>query len=385
MDIERRFPCVADMRRTASRRIPKFAFDYLDNGIGSNLALRNNRNSLDRVKLVPRYLVEKSYVPECYASILGQSFSQPFGVAPIGLGGIIWPNVAQHLAEASRASNIPFCLSGFATALIEDIQDIAGENAWYQHYMCTDDDLNRKMFRRAQACGYRTLVITVDIPTATRRDHDIRNGLSVPPRFNPGTLWQILKRPKWMMETVRHGIPRFQNYAEVIPRNANLDQLGLYIQELIEGHVTGDRLRMVRDLWPHRLVAKGVLGTEDAIDCKAIGLDALVISNHGGRQLDAAHSPSERLRTIREAVGPGMPILVDGGVATGLDIARYIALGADFVLAGRAFMYAVAAMGKAGAGHVIDILSRELRMTMSQLGCTRVEDLPKFLDSPYDP
>lgn len=379
MDIQRRFPCVLDMRTAAARRIPRFAYDYLCGGIGRGCNLEHNRRMLDEVKLLPRYLVDDADNPDCSTTILGQKFDRPYGVAPIGLGGLIWPRAAQYLASAARAHNIPFCLSGFATASLEEIAEIAGGHAWYQHYMCVDEGINGEMFDRALSCGYRNLVITVDIPTATRRDHDIRNGLSVPPRFDLDTLLQISRCPRWAMETAIEGIPRFQSLIGYLPKRSNLNQTGLYIQKMIEGHVSCERLEKIRSLWPHYLIVKGVLSTQDAALCRSIGADALIISNHGGRQLDAAHSALERITAIRSIVGPGFPLIADGGVLTGLDVARYLAHGADFVLAGRAFMYAVGAMGRSGATHVMEILSEEFRISMSQLGCAKIQDLPARL------
>jgi L-lactate dehydrogenase (cytochrome) len=382
MNILRKFPCTNDMRKAAATRVPRFAFDYLSGGIGVGKSLQHNRDVLDGVKLLPRYLVSDADHPDCSTTLLGQKFDRPFGVAPIGLGGLIWPGAAQFLAAAAKEHNIPFCLSGFATVKMEKIAEIAGQHAWYQHYMCADEEVNRAFFKRAGDCGFRNLIITVDIPTATRRDHDIRNGLSVPPRFNLQTLYQVATHPRWAFETLGMGIPRFQNYTHLMPKRANLDKVGFYLQELIEGHVSPERLKMVRDYWPHNLIVKGILGAEDASKCKEIGVQALVVSNHGGRQLDAAHSALEKIPEIRAVVGSEMPLIADGGVMTGLDVIRYLASGADFVLAGRAFMYAVGAMGKPGAGHAMDVLFEEFECTMAQLGCARTGDLPNFLYRP---
>lgn len=379
MNIQRRFPCVLDMQAAAARRVPKFAYDYLVGGIGRGCNLQHNRRMLDAVKLLPRYLVVDADSPDCSTTFLGQKYDRPYGVAPIGLGGLVWPRAAQYLAAAARDHNIPFCLSGFATVALEDIAEIAGRHAWYQHYMCVDEGINRELFDRALSCGYRNLVITVDIPTATRRDHDIRNGLSVPPRFDLHTVFQISRCPRWAMETMLDGIPRFRTFSKQIPKSATLNQTGLTIQNMIEGHVSFQRLEKVRSYWPHNLIVKGVLSTRDAALCRSIGADALVISNHGGRQLDAAPSALERIADIRSTVGAEMPLVADGGVLTGLDVVRYLAHGADFVLAGRAFMYAVGALGSAGAQHVMDVLSEEFRISMAQLGCATIQDTPACL------
>ena len=385
MNIERKFPCVRDMQKAARRNIPKFSYDYLSGGIGRSESLKNNRKALDNIVITPKYLVDNADHPDCSCELLGQKFDRPFGVAPIGLSGLIWPGGSQALARAARNNNIPFCLSGFATVSMEDIAAIAGEHAWYQHYMCADDEINKRFFKRALDCGYRNLIITVDIPTATRRDHDIRNGLSVPPRFNARTVYEILRRPRWAVETLKTGIPRFENFIDLLPDRPSPKKTGFYLQELIEGHVSVERLKMVRNHWPHNLIVKGILSEQDAQKCADIGADAIVVSNHGGRQLDAADSAIHRIKRIRQATGNNMILIADGGVLTGLDVIRYLACGADFVLAGRAFMYAVAALGHQGAEHVVKVLFKEFECTMSQIGCSEIKNLPSFLQATGQP
>lgn len=368
------------MRKAAKGHIPRFAYDYLSGGIGNSQSLHNNRQALDNIVLTPKYLVDNADNPNCKVRIFNQQFDRPFGIAPVGLGGLIWPGGAQALALAAKRNNIPFCLSSFATVDMETIADIAGEHAWYQHYMVSDDSENLKFLNRALKCGYKKLIITVDIPTATRRAHDIRNGLSVPPRFNYQTLLEIAKHPRWALETSKIGIPRFQNFAHLLPPNASMDEMGLFFQTLINGHVSLERLKLIRDHWPHTLIVKGILGENDALKCKHLGIDGIVVSNHGGRQLDAAESALTRIQSIRNVIGDEMTLIADGGVLTGLDIIRYLAKGADFVLAGRAFMYGVAAMGKIGAEHVTEVLFEEFECTMAQLGCNNIKNLPQHLE-----
>ncbi len=366
------------MQKAARTNIPKFSYEYLSGGIGRNQSVKNNRKALDNIIITPQYLVDNADDPDCRCELLGQKFDRPFGVAPIGLSGLIWPGGSQALAHAARNNNIPFCLSGFATVSMEEIAAIAGEHAWYQHYMCSDDEINKRFFKRALDCGYQNLIITIDIPTATRRDHDIRNGLSVPPRFNFRTAYQILQRPRWALETLTTGIPRFENFIDLLPDKPSSQKTGFYLQELIEGHVNLDRLKMVRDHWPHNLIIKGILSEQDAQKCVEIGVEAIVVSNHGGRQLDAADSAIHRISQIRQVTGNNLTIIADGGVLTGLDIIRYMTCGADFVLAGRAFMYGVAAMGQRGAEHVMKVLFEEFECTMAQIGCNNIRGLSAF-------
>jgi len=366
------------MAVTAKRRIPRFAWDYMAGGIGREALLTENCACLDRVKLRPRYLVADAEAPDLSHRLLGNEYPLPFGVAPLGLSGLIWPAAALHLARAAKHKGIPFALSGVATTSIEQIGAIGG-NIWYQHYAFADNEINTDLLRRAQAAGFATLVVTVDIPTATRRDRDIRNGLSVPPAFDLRTLVDIVQRPAWAFAMLRDGVPGFANIAPYLPRGLSLAQLGLRLSEMIEGHVSREKLQWYRAQWPGKLIVKGILAADDAATCVDVGADAIVVSNHGGRQLDAAQTAPDALPAIRARVGADFPLLADGGIRNGLDIARYLALGADYVLLGRAFMFALGALGARGPAHVMTVLQNELRSTMGQLGCPSIRQLPEFL------
>ena len=375
--LDRRFPSIASMERATKRRIPKFAFDYLQGGIGAEACLTGNRRALDNVQLAPRYLPTEPIQPVLETNLFDREFPMPFAASPIGLSGLMWPRAAEHIARAATRHGLPLGLSSFATSSIEEIGAIAGDLLWFQLYCTEKSEIENDLIDRAESAGCEVLVVTVDIPTVTRREKDIANGLSVPPKFDLVTLSQVALRPTWAFATLRAGIPRFKTLLPYIPGGSTLDASAIFLRDMVEGHVTVQKLERIRDRWRGRLIVKGILTTEEALLCQDLGADAIVISNHGGRQLDAAPPIPHVLPEIRAAVGPDFPLIADGGVRSGLDIARLIACGANFVLAGRAFVYAVAAAGETGVDHAIFLLREELKQTLSQIGCQKLGDLAK--------
>ena len=373
--LDRRFPSIASMERATKRRIPKFAFDYLQGGIGAEACLTGNRRALDNVQLAPRYLPTEPIQPVLEMNLFDREFPMPFAASPIGLSGLMWPRAAEHIARAATRHGLPLGLSSFATSSIEEIGAIAGDLLWFQLYCTEKSEIENDLIDRAESAGCEVLVVTVDIPTVTRREKDIANGLSVPPKFDLVTLSQVALRPTWAFATLRAGIPRFKTLLPYIPGGSTLDASAIFLRDMVEGHVTVQKLERIRDRWRGRLIVKGILTAEEALLCQDLGADAIVISNHGGRQLDAAPPIPHVLPEIRAAVGPDFPLIADGGVRSGLDIARLIACGANFVLAGRAFVYAVAAAGETGVDHAIFLLREELKQTLSQIGCQELGDL----------
>lgn len=384
MNIDKRYPCVADMEVTARRRMPGFMRDYLVYGLGGGVNVQKNRQALNAVELMPRYLSEAG-TPEIECHLMGRTYDAPFGVAPLGLSGLVWPNSERILAAAAKAHNIPYTLSTVATAPLDEIGQIAGDNAWFQLYTPRDPDVLKDLLGRVQRAGFDALLVTVDVPYATRREHDIRNGLSVPPRFNLKTLWQMVTHPHWSLRMLRSGIPEFVNikpyFKEGQSSNVSRSITGStrFIRDTLGGHITPQRFAQIRDLWPGKLLVKGVLDPGEAKAYLDLGANGVVVSNHGGRQLDAAPTAVAVLPRVRAAVGPEATVLVDGGVRSGLDIARMLALGADFVLMGRPFLFALGALDRAGGEHVMKILKAELLSTMGQIGCPTLQDLPSFL------
>ena len=379
--MQQRYPSVAHMKAQAARRIPRFAWDYAIGGIGAEAGVRRNIDDLQRVLMMPRYLAEGADAPVLATRLFGRTLEAPFGVAPMGLNGLIWPGCEPPIAAAARRHGVVHVLSTHATRSLADMKRHSGDNGWFQLYPPNDPALESDLIGRARQAGYEVLVVTIDIPGATRRARDIRNGLSVPPRIGARTLAHMLARPRWLARLARHGIPHFRNLEPYAPDGLGIEALGRFLGSLLAGHITADRLRRIRDQWPGRLVVKGVLDPAEAAACLACGADAIIVSNHGGRQLDAAPSAAAMLPAIRARLGPDVPVFADGGVRSGLDIARMIALGADYVFLGRPFLFA-ATLGDDGADHLIAVLKEELRTTLLQLGCDRPARLPAFLAAP---
>ncbi len=374
--LERRFASIDDLEIHAQKRLPKFAFDYLQGGTGQETAIARNRSSLNNIQLIPHHMVEP-FEPQLKTSLLGRTWSAPYGIAPLGLSGLIWPDAAKHFARTAQQQNIPTVLSTVATTKLETIAQLAPDTAWFQLYIPNDDAINRSIIERAKTAGYKTLVVTIDVPALGRRARDIKNGLAVPPKITFKNIIQGATHPTWALSTLKAGIPDFETLAQYVPKGTDMRAASQYVSALARGHVSMDKLQKVRDLWPGNLVVKGILNEIDAASAKQVGCDGIIISNHGGRQLDAAPAPITIIKNIRREVGAQMPIIADSGVRSGLDIARLMAHGADFVLLGRAFGYSVAALGERGPDHAHYILSQELKNVLSQLGCKTPQDLPR--------
>ncbi|PJJ76094.1 L-lactate dehydrogenase (cytochrome) [Thermoflavifilum aggregans] len=369
-----RYPSVEDLRKRAKRRIPRFAFDYLDGGCNEEINLIKNTDELRKVELLPTYIKQYDGV-DMGVKLWEKEYSAPFGIAPVGLQGLIWPRAPQILAKAAYNHKIPFVLSTVSTATIEEIADITQGEAWFQLYHPVEDELRDRLLKRAEDAGYDVLVILADVPSFGYRNKEIKNGLSMPPRMTFSNVCQILGKPKWAFTTLIHGLPRFQTLLPYIPRGLNLHHLGLFMNQTFNGRLNDEKLKRLRDVWKRKLVLKGLANPADVEKCIEIGLDGIIISNHGGRQLDAGPSSIKALQEIVPHYKGKIRIMMDSGIRSGPDIARALACGAEFVFLGRTFMYGVAALGKKGGEHTIGILKRQLQQIMEQLGCERVEDL----------
>lgn len=370
MDPDLRLPSIPDLRRAARRRIPHFAWEYLDGGTGTDTALARNRAALDAVTLLPAAL-RGPQAPDLTTEFLGTRFSAPFGIAPVGMSGLMWPDAERHLAREAARARIPYGLSTVAAREPEAIGPIAGEMGWFQLYCPADPEIRDDILARARNAGFATLVVTADVPVLSRRERQRRAEIAMPPRVTPRMLMQVAARPAWALGTLRHGRPRFrlmESYARAGGNSVARADHDLRVNP------DWDYLAALRARWPGRLILKGVMEPDVAARALAEGCDAVWVSNHGGRQFDGAPAAIEMLPAIRAAVGAGAPLIFDGGVAGGLDILRAIALGADMVMLGRAWHYALGALGARGARHLTHVLTDDLRINLAQIGARRPVD-----------
>lgn len=376
--MDRRFPSIDALLEHAKKRIPYFAWEYLDGGIGDDGGKRHNVQSLRQTKLLPVYLHHDGQKLDPSTTVLGQKFDYPFGVSPIGLGGLMWPKAAEYLAKSASSHNLPFCMSTFATATPEDIFACAGKNAWFQLYRPNDPDIREKMITRVEKAGFETLLLTVDIPAMTWRRREVAVGLALPPEINYRNVWQMMMRPRWCLETLLHEVPKFHLVDEYVPADFNRQGMAYFVNQMTKGHQSEENLKELRDRWKGKLLIKGLLAVEDVARCRELGYDGVVVSNHGGRQLQAAPSAADVLPALRREF-PDYTLIADGGVRSGADVVTLMALGADLVLLGRAMMAGVCAAGQPGARHVMHILKQEFDCTMAQIGVTKVAQIPQTL------
>jgi L-lactate dehydrogenase (cytochrome) len=376
--INSKYPSIDDLRNRTRQRIPKFAFEYVDGGCNTEDNLRKNTREIREVELKPYYLRDYGGV-SMKTELFGKTYDAPFGISPIGLQGLIWPKATEILAKAAFENNIPYILSTVGTASIETVAKLTEGSAWFQLYHPKEEELRDKLLERCADAGLETLVILSDVPSFGIRPKEIKNGLAIPPKLSLSNMLQIAGNPRWAIETLFAGQPEFKTLLPYIPKGLSLKHLGLFMNQTFSGRMSEDRIKAIRDKWKGNLVLKGVASEEDAEKAIRLGVDGIIVSNHGGRQLNAGQSSIKSLANIAERYKGQVKIMMDSGIRTGPDIASSLAAGAEFAFLGRSFMYGVGALGKDGGNHTIELLKMELKQVMEQVCCERVSDLSNHL------
>ena len=378
MEFNKQYPTVEDLKKEAQKKIPRFAFEYLDGGCNEDVNLKRNTDEIRTVQLKPHYL--KTFNgSNLNTTLFGKTYAAPFGIAPVGLQGLMWPNAPEILAKAAYAHNIPFILSTVTTMNIERACELTEGNAWFQLYNPAAEEVRNDIIDRAAAAGCEVLVLLCDVPTFGYRPRDFKNGLALPPKMSLRNIIQILGRPRWALNTLRYGTPTFETLKPYTPEGLNLKQLGAFMDKTFSGRLDTERIKPIRDRWKGKLILKGVASEADTQTAIDLGFDGIIVSNHGGRQLDAGESSIAALQSIVAKYKHKITIMQDSGLRSGPDIARCLASGADFTFMGRAFMYGVAALGVQGGNHTISILKTQLQQNLEQLCCASITDLPNYL------
>lgn len=363
-----------DLKWRAEKRLPKFVWEYLDSGTGIEATKARNRAGLERLGFAPSIL-HGAIDADLSTRFLGRDMALPFGVAPVGMSGLIWPGAERLLAQAAARAGIPYTLSTVAAASPEDVAAELGPEAWFQLYPPKDPAIRSDLLKRARDCGFSTLVLTVDVPVASRRERQTRSGLTQPPKLTPRLLAQVAQRPAWALAMARAGgIPHMRTLDKYITgASANLPPTA-HIGYLLRTSPDMEYVHWLRDNWDGAFIIKGVMRASDCARLQEAGADALWISNHAGRQFDGAPATIEALPQIRAATD--LPLIFDSGIEGGLDILRALGAGADFVMMGRAFHFALAALGAAGPDHLIDLLTQDMKANLGQMGVHQLSDLP---------
>tara|TARA_Y100000991_G_scaffold15836_1_gene10629 strand:+ start:1967 stop:3127 length:1161 start_codon:yes stop_codon:yes gene_type:complete len=356
-----------DARKLAKKRLPKMFFDFVDGAAGDEKLCELNSTALDQIRLEPKVLrnVEKRNLNK---KIFGINYDLPFGFAPMGMCNLSWPGADKMLANESIINNIPACVSMASTTSLEKMYELTEGRSWLQLYIFQDEKFVMELLDRAKKTGYKTLVLTVDVPIQFRRAKDDKNGFTVPFKIGPKQFFDFATHPNWSISTLLYGIPKPMNYETSKSGNK-------FVRSESRGSTDWETLKRIRDAWEGKLVVKGVMSQEDALKIKNEGADAIQVSNHGGRQLESATSAINALPLIREALGKEFPLIFDSGIRSGGDIVRALAFGADYVMIGRPLMYAIGADGARGLRKIIEIIIGELSTTLGLVGLTDINKI----------
>ena len=373
---------IEDLRRLAQRRIPRAIFDYAAGGSYEEFTLRRNSEDLDALAFRQRVMVDVSAV-SLKTTLLGGEVSMPLAIAPTGLCGLFHADGEILGARAAAAFGIPFCLSTMSICSIEDVRAATGQPFWFQQYLMRDRGFNQELIDRAIAAGCSALVLTLDLQVLAERRRDPRNGLTIPPRLTLRNAWDVATKPAWAFKVLFGKRRTFGNLVGRIGGSSGIRTLAEWTATQFDPSANWRDVDWVRSRWPGKLILKGVLEAQDARMCLAAGADAIVVSNHGGRQLDGAPSSISVLPEIVDAIAGRCEVLFDGGIRSGQDIAKALALGARAGMIGKAFLYALSAAGEAGVTRALEILRNELRLTLSLTGTARISDAgPHILRMP---
>ncbi len=372
LKLHRHFPTVAYLRRHARRHVPRFAFEYMDGGAGADGGIARNWRALDAVELVPRYGVTTA-LPPVDIELLGRRYSAPVGVAPMGGPSIVWPGADQYLAAAAQRARVPYTLGLVGGMTVERAAEIAPDVLWFQLYRCSRNEhaIGFDLVRRADAVGVHVLVLTLDVPVRTTRPREVAVGITSPFRPDLRMLAGIIASPGYLNSLWRHGQPRFGNLKPYAADTADVNEVAAFVRREMGGAFTWDEVARYRERWKRPLVVKGILHPADAEKCVSLGVDGILVSNHGGRQVEGLPAAIDALPAIARAVGGRASVMLDSGVRSGLDVARAVALGADAAFAGKAFLWGLGALGPEGPGHVIDLMIDEMKSAFGQIGAQR--------------
>ena len=375
--LKRRLPTSADIRKEAKRRLPHFAYEYCDGGAGgADIGIARNNDAFDAIELVPRY-GKVVTPPPADCELFGRRYAAPIGVAPVGGPGTVFPGAETYLAKACQAAGVPYTLGLLSGITLDQAMKLAPDVCWFQLYRFSKNDhaIGLDLAKRAEAAGVHVLMLTMDTPIRTTRTREIKSGIVQPFRLTNRLRLDALSSPHWLRAFMRTGVPRFVNLMPYMNGETSIEAAAAFQQREGGGAFTWDEVARYRDKWKKPLVAKGLLHPEDAEKALALGLDGIVVSNHGGRQIEALPAPVDTLPSIAAAVGKRMTIIYDSGVRSGVDVARAIALGADACLAGKAFLWSLGALGEKGPPHMIRTFMDELSSTLGILGCHNVREL----------
>lgn len=363
--------CIDDLREIARRKLPRLVFDFIDGGAGDEFVMSRNRASLRRTVLIPHALRDVSKV-DTSVEIFGRRYLSPYGVAPTGMSGLVWPGAERLLAQAARELGLPFILSTVASCPMEEIAAICGDLGWFQLYASRNRATDLDLVARARASGFGALVVTIDLAFGGIRRRDIRNGLALPLRLKPSMCMDALRHPAWLLRYWKGGGIRLPNIEPYY--GGGISMMG-QLDAQTDPTFDWEAFTHIRQRWDGPLVVKGVLSGRDAKRARELGADGIIVSNHGGRQLDCCAASFDVLPEIVDAVGSSLTVMMDGGIRTGEDVSRALAVGATAVFCGRPGLYGAAAAGRAGIHRAFELLAMELSTTMALLGCRDLAEL----------